>query len=342
MAGCALAGQQARRAPGGRSPRRAAPSPGCSRSRRSSSARRCARTSTRCRSRSRSAACSRSRASGRRSGFVLLGAGDDDEALPGAAGGRGDRLAARTRRAPRGAARRGDLRGRRRARLAAAVGRRLRRLVHASTSTARCRSSRRRRRVLFALGDSQVTGTNLRPDRFKSNGLDGGHARARRGAVRRGARARARSSIVALAARGRDARHLVLTRLRRAAGVRRARQGLLAAVRHLARAVRGARAGSGASARSRRCTRRGDRADARRVPQPLLRPHQRADGRHPRRRRAQRAAARGARRAPRGAQAAGSRTCSIASARRACEHVIDDAVEPRVLVGRSRSARSCA
>ena len=30
--------------------------------------------------------------------------------------------------------------------------------------------------VLFALGGSQVTGTNLRPDRFKSNGLDGGHA----------------------------------------------------------------------------------------------------------------------------------------------------------------------
>ncbi|HEX4363150.1 MAG TPA: glycosyltransferase 87 family protein [Solirubrobacteraceae bacterium] len=32
--------------------------------------------------------------------------------------------------------------------------------------------------VLFALGGSQVTGTNLRPDRFKSNGLDGGHAKA--------------------------------------------------------------------------------------------------------------------------------------------------------------------
>ncbi len=32
--------------------------------------------------------------------------------------------------------------------------------------------------VLFALGDSSVTGTNLRPDRFKSNGLDGGHADA--------------------------------------------------------------------------------------------------------------------------------------------------------------------
>ncbi|MDP8968387.1 MAG: DUF2029 domain-containing protein, partial [Actinomycetota bacterium] len=32
--------------------------------------------------------------------------------------------------------------------------------------------------VLFALGGSEVTGTNLRPDRFKSNGLDGGHADA--------------------------------------------------------------------------------------------------------------------------------------------------------------------
>lgn len=30
--------------------------------------------------------------------------------------------------------------------------------------------------VLFALGGSEVTGTNLRPDRFKSNGLDGGYA----------------------------------------------------------------------------------------------------------------------------------------------------------------------
>lgn len=30
--------------------------------------------------------------------------------------------------------------------------------------------------VLFALGGSDVTGTNVRPDRFKSNGLDGGHA----------------------------------------------------------------------------------------------------------------------------------------------------------------------
>jgi uncharacterized membrane protein len=32
--------------------------------------------------------------------------------------------------------------------------------------------------VLFALGGSDVTGTNVRPDRFKSNGLDGGHADA--------------------------------------------------------------------------------------------------------------------------------------------------------------------
>ena len=32
--------------------------------------------------------------------------------------------------------------------------------------------------VLFALGGSDVTGTNVRPDRFKSNGLDGGYADA--------------------------------------------------------------------------------------------------------------------------------------------------------------------
>ena len=63
--------------------------------------------------------------------------------------------------------------------------------------------------VLFALGGSDVTGTNLRPDRFKSNGLDGGHApEVQRlfalllvGAL---------CWIVALAARARDARHLVL------------------------------------------------------------------------------------------------------------------------------------
>ena len=30
--------------------------------------------------------------------------------------------------------------------------------------------------MLFALGGSDVTGTDLRPDRFKSNGLDGGFA----------------------------------------------------------------------------------------------------------------------------------------------------------------------
>ena len=63
--------------------------------------------------------------------------------------------------------------------------------------------------VLFALGGSDVTGTNLRPDRFKSNGLDGGYADG----VERlfflllvGALA----AIVALAARRPDARHLVL------------------------------------------------------------------------------------------------------------------------------------
>ena len=63
--------------------------------------------------------------------------------------------------------------------------------------------------VLFALGGSGVTGTNLRPDRFKSNGLDGGYADG----VERlfflllvGALA----AIVALAARRPGTRHLVL------------------------------------------------------------------------------------------------------------------------------------
>jgi glycosyl transferase family 87 len=63
--------------------------------------------------------------------------------------------------------------------------------------------------VLFALGGSDVTGTNLRPDRFKSNGLDGGHADAveRLFALLLVA---ALAGIVALAARGGDARRLVL------------------------------------------------------------------------------------------------------------------------------------
>jgi uncharacterized membrane protein len=63
--------------------------------------------------------------------------------------------------------------------------------------------------VLFALGGSDVTGTNLRPDRFKSNGLDGGHATA----VMRLftlTLAFVLAFIVALAARRRDARHFVL------------------------------------------------------------------------------------------------------------------------------------
>jgi hypothetical protein len=77
--------------------------------------------------------------------------------------------------------------------------------------------------VLFALGGSDVTGTNLRPDRYKSNGLDGGHADAveRLFAV---ALVLALAGIVALAARRRgqvlvagggggeagDERHLVM------------------------------------------------------------------------------------------------------------------------------------
>jgi uncharacterized membrane protein len=62
--------------------------------------------------------------------------------------------------------------------------------------------------VLFALGGSGVTGTNVRPDRFKSNGLDGGHAVAveRVFAV---LLVLALAGVVALAARRPDARHLV-------------------------------------------------------------------------------------------------------------------------------------
>ena len=63
--------------------------------------------------------------------------------------------------------------------------------------------------VLFALGGSEVTGTNLRPDRFKSNGLDGGAAEtvARLFAV---ALALALVAILALAARRPDVRQFVL------------------------------------------------------------------------------------------------------------------------------------
>jgi uncharacterized membrane protein len=63
--------------------------------------------------------------------------------------------------------------------------------------------------VLFALGGSDVTGTNLRPDRFKSNGLDGGHAET----VERLffiALVMTLTWIVIVATRGRDARHLVM------------------------------------------------------------------------------------------------------------------------------------
>jgi uncharacterized membrane protein len=62
--------------------------------------------------------------------------------------------------------------------------------------------------VLFALGGSGVTGTNLRPDRFKSNGLDGGRSAAveRVFAV---ALVLALAGVVALAARRPDPHHLV-------------------------------------------------------------------------------------------------------------------------------------
>jgi uncharacterized membrane protein len=63
--------------------------------------------------------------------------------------------------------------------------------------------------VLFALGGSEVTGTNLRPDRFKSNGLDGGHADAVE-ALFAVLLVLATAAIVLLAARRPDARHMVL------------------------------------------------------------------------------------------------------------------------------------
>lgn len=63
--------------------------------------------------------------------------------------------------------------------------------------------------VLFALGGSEVTGTNLRPDRFKSNGLDGGFADTVE-LLFAIALLLALAALVALAARRADPRHLVL------------------------------------------------------------------------------------------------------------------------------------
>lgn len=63
--------------------------------------------------------------------------------------------------------------------------------------------------VLFALGGSDVTGTNLRPDRFKSNGLDGGHADSVE-RVFTFLLVLALWSIVWLASRRPEARHMVL------------------------------------------------------------------------------------------------------------------------------------
>jgi hypothetical protein len=63
--------------------------------------------------------------------------------------------------------------------------------------------------VLFALGGSDVTGTNLRPDRFKSNGLDGGHA-ATVQSLFAVLLVLALAAVVLLAARRPDARHMVL------------------------------------------------------------------------------------------------------------------------------------
>lgn len=63
--------------------------------------------------------------------------------------------------------------------------------------------------VLFALGGSDVTGTNLRPDRFKSNGLDGGHAETVE-AVFALLLVAALVGVARLAARRPQARHMVL------------------------------------------------------------------------------------------------------------------------------------
>jgi hypothetical protein len=63
--------------------------------------------------------------------------------------------------------------------------------------------------VLFALGDSYVTGDPIRHDRFKSNGLAGGPAGAVAAAFI-ALLALVLAAIVALAARGRGTHHLVL------------------------------------------------------------------------------------------------------------------------------------
>lgn len=63
--------------------------------------------------------------------------------------------------------------------------------------------------VLFALGGSDVTGTNVRPDRFKSNGLDGGHAETVE-AVFAVLLVLAMAVVVLLAARRPSVRHMVL------------------------------------------------------------------------------------------------------------------------------------
>ena len=66
--------------------------------------------------------------------------------------------------------------------------------------------------VLFALGDSEVTGTNLRPDRFKSNGLDGGAA-GPVAAMFALLQLAALAAAALLATRGRDGRWLGLCSL---------------------------------------------------------------------------------------------------------------------------------
>ena len=245
------------RALAGRRARDASSSRGCSRSRRSSSARRCARTSTllpiaialgallALRPRPPGA---RLRAARRR---------HDDEALPRPARGRRVRVAAAAAASARAALRGArDLRRGRARDLAAVRRRRLRRLVHVPPRPAGADRVDARDACCSRSATRTSPGTNLRPDRFKSNGLDGGHADRGRSALFAlllVARAGVRSSRSPRGAA--TPRHLVLCGFAALLAFVDARQGLLAAVRHLARAVRGARAGPGAQ-RARRGARR--------------------------------------------------------------------------------------
>ena len=121
-------------------------------------------------------------------GFVLLGLGTMTKLFPGLLAVaalvwlRGARGVARRRCAAAPSSRRSSLRSRCRCPARGTSTR------FGFTSTGPCRSSRRRRACCSPSAAPRSPGTNLRPDRFKSNGLDGGHAGAVRGAVRRPAR----------------------------------------------------------------------------------------------------------------------------------------------------------